>query len=104
MPVTRMDNQHLSLIGLAYRARKVTSGTELIVRHIQSNNTKLILLAKDCSEQTKKKLTDKCKTYNVPYIEVADRYTLGKVIGKDERVALSIDDKGFAQKLMSLLL
>src|SRR5690625_6313913 len=99
-----MNHSYLNLLGLAYRARKISTGEELILKDIQKRHAKLILIANDVSEQTKRKLTNKCKTYDVPYIEVDDRYTLVGAIGKQARVAIAILDDGFAKKLKSLLL
>ena len=98
-----MKNNYLNIVGLAFRARKCVTGEDLIIQHIRDNRAKLLLIANDISEQTKKKLTDKCKTYDVPYIEVGDRKTLGNAIGKSERVAIAITDVGFKNKLQSLL-
>lgn len=99
-----MNHSYLNIVGLAYRARKVSTGEELITRDIQRNRAKLILIASDISDRTKKQLTNKCKSYDVPYIEVDDRATLAHAIGKSERVAVAILDNGFANKIKSLLL
>ncbi|AVQ99083.1 50S ribosomal protein L7ae [Oceanobacillus picturae] len=97
------NNSYLNMIGLAYRARKISLGEEAIVKDIRQNRAKLILLASDIGPQTKKKLTDKCKSYNVPYEIVDDRETLSQAIGKSQRVAVAILDAGFATKIQSLL-
>ena len=99
-----MNEQYLNIIGLAYRARKVSIGEEVILKDIQFRRAKLILLAEDISNQTKKKLVNKCETYKVPYVEVDDRHTLASAIGKTNRVAIAILDQGFATKIQSLLL
>lgn len=91
------------MIGLAYRARKCSTGEDTIVKDIQSNRAKLVLIANDIGIQTKKKFTDKCLSYDVPYIEVDDRSTLGHAMGKQDRVAVAILDKGFAKNIQSLL-
>ncbi|WP_106497587.1 YlxQ family RNA-binding protein [Lentibacillus sp. Marseille-P4043] len=98
-----MKNNYLNMIGLAYRARKCSLGEETIVKDIQQNRAKLVLLANDIGAQTKKKLTDKCKTYDIPFAIVDDRETLSKAIGKTQRVAIAILDAGFATKIKSLL-
>ncbi|MFU0790989.1 MAG: ribosomal L7Ae/L30e/S12e/Gadd45 family protein [Virgibacillus proomii] len=98
-----MKNNYLNILGLAFRAGKCTLGEEAIIKDIRTNRAKLILLASDIGPQTKKKLTDKCKTYEIPYAIVDDRETLSKAIGKTQRVAIAILDAGFAVKLRSLL-
>lgn len=98
-----MKNSYLNLIGLAYRARKCSLGEELIIKDIQNQRAKLVLLASDIGPQTKKKLMDKCSYYNVPVVIVDDRETLSNAIGKSQRVAVGILDAGFATKIRSLL-
>lgn len=98
-----MKHNYLNMLGLAYRAGKCVVGEEAIVHAIQSNNAKLILIACDIGPQTQKKLMDKSKTYNIPIINVDNRETLGHAIGKPQRVAIAILDKGFARKIQSLL-
>ncbi|MDE3838557.1 hypothetical protein C0966_04025 [Bacillus methanolicus] len=97
------SNQWMSLLGLANRARKIISGEELTVKEIRSGKAKLVLLARDASANTTKKITDKCGSYHVPYKMVANRYLLGQAIGKEARVVAAILDEGFAKKLMTLL-
>jgi ribosomal protein L7Ae-like RNA K-turn-binding protein len=96
-------NQWTSLLGLANRAGKCISGEELVVKEVRRNKAKLVLLAADASENTKKKLTDKCSYYEVSLRSVSDRYTLGNAIGKDQRVVVAVVDQGFASKLQSIL-
>lgn len=97
------EQRYLNLIGLAYRARMISLGEEIIVRDIQKNKAKLVLIASDTGYQTKKKLTDKCTFYHIPFRMVTDRDTLSHAIGKSGRVAVAILDKGFADKICSLL-
>ncbi|WP_147532151.1 YlxQ family RNA-binding protein [Bacillus marasmi] len=97
------SNMWMSLLGLANRARKITSGEEMSVKEIRSGKAKLVLLSADSSANTTKKITDKCKSYHVPLKLVEDRYLLGKAIGKEARVVVTVLDEGFAKKLLTLL-
>jgi ribosomal protein L7Ae-like RNA K-turn-binding protein len=92
-----------SLLGLAARARKIISGEELVVKEIQRRSVKLVLLSKDASKNTEKKIKDKCSYYKIPLRRVENRTELGSAIGKDERVVIGIQDDGFATKLNTLL-
>ncbi|TFJ94697.1 L7Ae/L30e/S12e/Gadd45 family ribosomal protein [Lentibacillus salicampi] len=98
-----MKADYLNLIGLAYRARKCSLGEETIVKAIQQKKAKLVLLASDVGPRTRKKIINKCKTYEVPFEIVDDRETLSNAIGKPQRVAVAILDAGFAAKINSLL-
>jgi ribosomal protein L7Ae-like RNA K-turn-binding protein len=97
-----MQNKYLNLLGLANRAGKCSTG-EGIVKDIKSGRAKLVLLASDTGPQTRKKITDKCKSYNIPFEIADDSETLSHAIGKHKRVAVAILDAGFADKIKSLL-
>ncbi|MEH6955877.1 YlxQ family RNA-binding protein [Neobacillus drentensis] len=97
------QNQWMSLLGLANRARKIISGEELTVKQIQSGKAYLILLSADASANTTKKITDKCNSYEVPYKIVENRHLLGQAIGKEARVVVAVLDDGFAKKMVTLL-
>ncbi|MCZ0702604.1 ribosomal protein L7Ae-like RNA K-turn-binding protein [Natronobacillus azotifigens] len=97
------EQKYLNLIGLAYRARKISLGEEQIVRDIQKAKAKLVLIASDTGQQTKKKLTDKCNYYQIPFRMTVERDQLSHAIGKSGRVAVAILDQGFADKICSLL-
>lgn len=100
----KMKNNYLNLIGLAVRAGKCSTGEETIIKDIQTNRAKLVIMANDIGPQTKKKITNKCKTYNVPYKIIAEnREILSHKIGKEKRVGVAILDEGFATKIKLLL-
>ncbi|MBM4763926.1 YlxQ family RNA-binding protein [Bacillus sp. B15-48] len=98
-----MKNQWMSLLGLANRARKIISGEELTVKEIRNGRAKLVILSKDASPNTQKKITDKCNSYQVPVKFVENRYELGQAIGKEARVVVALLDDGFAKKMLTLL-
>lgn len=98
-----MNDKLLGILGLAARARKIATGEELVVKEIRSGKAKLVLIASDASINSRKKIEDKCKFYNVEYYTFGDRYQLGHATGKEKRIAIAILDSGFAKKISSLL-
>lgn len=95
---------YLNIVGLCFRAGKCTIGEDAILKSVRNRKAELVLLAQDIGDQTKKKLTDKCTYYQVPFLIVKeDRDTLSQAIGKSQRVAVAILDKGFAEKIQSLV-
>ena len=90
-----MTGSYLNLLGIANRAGKCVFGEEQIIKEIQQGQSKLVILANDIGPQTKKKLTDKCNFYHIPYVFADDRETLSHAVGKSSRVAISIQDNGF---------
>ncbi|MDQ0427765.1 MULTISPECIES: YlxQ family RNA-binding protein [Caryophanaceae] len=92
----------LQLLGLATRARMTISGEEMTVNEVRKGKAKLVIVSEDASDNTSKKLHDKCKSYGVDVHVFASRFELGHAIGKEERVVIAITDKGFAKKITSL--
>lgn len=88
-------NRVLSILGLALKAGKLVSGPT-IIDLIRSKQVQLVLVASDAGKNTKKKIFDKSKFYQVECYEFADVNAISKAIGKHNRSAVAITDKGFA--------
>lgn len=97
------EQKIFQLLGMATRARKVITGEDLTVREIQAQSAKLVIVSEDASENTMKKVTDKCKFFNVEMHVFGSRENIGHAIGKESRVVLAITDAGFASKFSELL-
>ncbi|MEK3935040.1 YlxQ family RNA-binding protein [Sporosarcina sp. FSL W7-1349] len=96
-------NQLFQMLGMAARARKIITGEELVVREVRSGNARLVIISKDASKNTMKKINDKCNSYNVEKHVYGTREELGHAIGKESRVVLALTDAGFAGKISGLL-
>lgn len=94
-------NKAIGTLGLAARARKIATG-EIVLKKLRSNQAYLIILADDMGENGKKKLTDKCLYYHVPYVYM-NSDELNMAIGDKNRKSVAILDRGFAQKLHACL-
>ena len=76
-----MNKQYLNILGLANAARKIVTG-ETLIKKIRAKKVSLVLIAENASENTKKKITDKCHYYDIPYyIMDEDSDVLGNAIG-----------------------
>ncbi|WP_211184532.1 L7Ae/L30e/S12e/Gadd45 family ribosomal protein [Paenibacillus lemnae] len=98
-----MNNKLLSNLGLAMRAGKVVTGDEIVLKAVRSTEAKMVILAGDASDNTKKKFRDKCGSYKIPLVIGFDRERLGTSVGKPERVVLAITDQGFAEMISKKL-
>lgn len=97
-----MSKQALNMLGLAMRAGKLITGEELTVNEIRQQKVKLVIVTKDASENTKKKITDKSKFYKTACLVVFSEGEITGAIGKPRKV-IGIKDAGFANKIMSLI-
>lgn len=91
------NHKALSALGMAMRAGKLATGDEIVLKAIRAGKAKLVVLAGDASNNTKKKFNDKCASYQVSLVEAFDRVTLGGAIGKAERVVIAVTDVQFAR-------
>ena len=93
----------LSLIGLSMKAGRCISGEMMTENETKSGKEKLVIVAYDASENTKKKFRDMCKFYRVPICFYGDKDTLGHAMGKEFRASLAILDEGFADGILKEL-
>lgn len=98
-----MMNRFTQLLGLATKAGKTVSGEFAVEQAIKSRSVCLVIIAADASENTKKHFNDMCTYRDIPIIFEANKETLGRCTGKSERASVGVLDKGFADKLVSIL-
>ena len=89
----------LGTLGLAMKAGHVVSGEFMTEKAIRDGNARLVIVAEDASDNTKKKFSDSCKFYRVAYALFGDKDTLGNAIGKEFRASLAVTDGGFATSI-----
>ncbi len=93
----------LSLIGLAMKAGRCTSGETMTENETKLGRARLVIVASDASDNTKKKFRDMCEFYKVPICFYGDKDTLGHAMGKEFRASLAILDEGFADGIQKEL-
>lgn len=97
------NNKFFRMLGLAARARKLNFGEGAVRDSVRTKLAKMVIVAQDASDNTKKKLSDNCKFYKTPYFEYGDRFTLGGATGKGFAVVISVNDENFAKTLINIL-
>lgn len=97
--------QHvLTLLGFAQAAGKIASGDDATRIALTRQRGRLLLLAEDTADSTKKRLMRLSERMQVPHVVLsADRDTLGLAIGKSPRAALVVLDAQFAQAIQRSL-
>jgi len=89
-------NKVLQNIGLAFRAGKVVSGEDQVLKAIRSKEAHLVFLASDAGPSTTKRFTDKTSFYQIKLIHDISSDDLSKAIGKTNRKVLAILNKPFS--------
>ena len=89
----------LSNLGLCARARGLVDGTNIVCSEMALNKIKLIFLANNASDNTKKKIYNKAKYYNVEVVESYSSEELSSAIGKENRMVVGISNESFLKIL-----
>lgn len=99
-----MYKKALSLLGIARRAGKLSTGHDAAVSSIVKNSAKLCIVSSDASDRLKKEFSHSC-TFggkNIPVIFANFTATeLSAAIGIKAAV-ITVDDEGFAKKIQQL--
>ncbi len=100
----RDEAKLLASLGLCVRAGKVTFGVPMITEALRKggkNAPVLVLEASDTSENTHKRISDKCKYYQTKHIRLTcDGTTLAAALGKTASLAaVAVTDSGMSKML-----
>ncbi len=94
------NDKVLSMIGMAARAGAVSSGEFSVEKSVKSKQGKLVIVAEDASDNTKKMFKDMCRFYHIPIRIYGTKEELGHWTGKAYRASICILDEGFAKSVI----
>ncbi len=89
-----------NMLGLAARAGRIESGEFSTEKAVKTGRGRLVIVAEDASDNTKKMFTNMCKYYEVPMVVFGTKEELGHWIGKAYRASICILDDGFAKAVL----
>lgn len=98
-----MKSKTVGMLGLARRAGKLIYGSDAAEKAVRSGKAKLVIVAEDASERTKKLMENKCKSFGVSLFYFLTASELGENFGKSDISVLAISDKNFAGAIENLL-
>lgn len=90
------EKRILFALGLAQKAGKLASGDFAVKSALKGKKVKLLLLAHDAAENSKKDIYYLAELTGVKVIERLTREQLGMAIGKAKRTAIAVLDVNFA--------
>lgn len=96
-----VNDRILSMVGLAARAGAVVSGEFSVEKAVKAGRGKLVVVAMDASDNTKKMFEDMCRFYQVPIRVFGTKDELGRWSGKAYRASICILDEGFAKSVIN---
>ena len=93
----------LSLVSLACKAGACVSGGFLTEQEVRADRAKLVMVAVDASENTKKRFRDQCRFRGVPFLLYGKKEELGHAMGKEFRACLAVKSQGLAEGILTQL-
>ncbi len=88
----------LCKIGLAKKAGGLLSGTDIVCSGIRERKVLVVIVSSDLSENTAKRLSDRCRYYDIRLIACeASKEELGAAIGKPFTACVGITDKNLSE-------
>ena len=93
-------NKIYGLIGLARRAGKINFGTESSIEIIKSRKAKLVIVAEDAADRTKRNIKIECEKQKIEYRIYGTIDELSNAIGQNNKAIIAIKDENFAKELI----
>lgn len=103
----------LGMVGMCRRAGKTVIGTDMVCEHLRRQSEKkssqkgisiIVLESSDTSDNTHKKISDKCEYYNVKHVRLeSNSEALGKAVGKRVAAVVAIADESFCRAILERL-
>ncbi len=97
------QNKALRLLGLAARAGKVAFGTESVIETIENKKAKIVLVAEDAADRTKRNIKRISEENHVSIRIYGTIETLSKWVGKENKAVICIKDINFANEILKII-
>lgn len=91
------------LLGLCMRAGGLSFGNDACMDLIQRKKVKLILVAQDAAERTKRNFERSCKENNIPIYFYGKMESLSRAIGKPNKAIFGIKNQSFAHEIERII-
>ncbi len=97
------ESKVLGLLGLSTKAGKVCFGRDACIDLIEKRKIKLVIVAVDASDRTKKDIKFICDKNNTKICFYGTIEALSKAIGKNNKAIIGIKDENFAKQIEKII-
>ncbi|MDR1066639.1 MAG: ribosomal L7Ae/L30e/S12e/Gadd45 family protein [Clostridiales bacterium] len=96
-----MKKKLSSLLSLCRKAGFLSPGETGCEKALRSHSAKLIIIAENASENTRKKFINKAFYYNTPVIIVGSKDDIARAIGAKTTASVAVTNEGMARKIIA---
>ncbi len=88
------------MLGITAKSGNIVSGEFAVEKAVKGGPARLVIVAEDASNNTKKKFRDMTTYYNVSMEVYGTKEDLGGAIGKEFRASLAVTDDNLAKAVL----
>lgn len=100
---TYRKNRVLGMLGISAKAGKIVCGNDATIEDIERHKVKLVIVAEDASEKTKKNMKYVCDKNKVPILEFGKIEEISRTIGKSNKAIIGIKSKSLSEAIEKLI-
>lgn len=97
------ESKVLGLLGLSAKAGKVCFGRDACIDLIEKKKIKLVIVAMDASDRTKKDIKFICDNNDTKICFYGTIEVLSKAIGKSNKAIIGIKEENFAKQIEKII-
>lgn len=97
------NDRVLGLIGLSAKAGKIDYGADAVEETIKRKKAKLVIVAEDAAERTKKNFEFWCQKSNISYAVFGKIDEISRTIGKSNKAVIAIKDKNLSNEIYKII-
>lgn len=93
----------LGMLGISAKAGKIVCGNDATIEDIERHRVKLVIVAENASDRTKKNIRYICDNNDVPILEFGSIDEISKTIGKNNKAIIGIKSKSLSVEIEKLI-
>ena len=91
------------MLGISAKAGKVVCGNDATLEDIERHKVKLVIVAENASEKTKKNMRYVCEKNKIPLLEFGNIDEISRTIGKNNKAIIGIKSKSLSEEIEKLI-
>lgn len=97
------QNKVYRLLGLAMKAGKLSFGMESVIDTIQKRKAKLVIVAQDAADRTKRNIKQVADENKVTFRIYGAIEEISKSIGKENKAVIAVKDNNFVEGILKII-